>query len=342
MGYSFGDFLLDPATARVIYISLATLPLRVIVTGLRLAASQRSTRKLGWDDAFAVLALVGFVGYAICPFIVIDRAGDLDEEGLAILSAKVSYAGAPFFYVNQLFSRGSLFILYYRIFWVDQTFVRWIYTLATIHVCWFITFLFMLLFLCTPISKWWDIYGVQPGHCIDGNAFLVPEETINSSLDIAMIILSVGAVQKLITRKHMRTKLAFIFIAGGLSGVIGFIKIGIVYGIANDNGRKTPFPKYRTRRNNNASPTEENNMNAFWDILQMTTSIWCACAPMYKVLLPLGPVLGSVWIRLKSVISKHGRGSQSSVKLSDFRINGDSSGDKKGDSGSDMTRAPPC
>ncbi|KAF2795006.1 hypothetical protein K505DRAFT_374217 [Melanomma pulvis-pyrius CBS 109.77] len=323
MGYSFADFVNDPATAHLIYISLVTLPLCFIVTGLRLIASQRSTRKLGWDDAFAVLALIGFFGYAICPFIVIGLAGDLDEEGLAILSAKVSYIGAPFFYVNQLFSRGSLFILYYRIFWVDQTFVRWIYTLATIHVCWFITFLFLLLFLCTPISKWWDIYDVQPGHCIDGNTFLVPEEMINSSLDIAMMILSVGAVQKLITRKHMKTKLAFIFVVGGLSGVIGFVKIGIVYGTANDNG-------------------QENNTNAFWDILQMATSMWCACAPMYKVLLPLGSALGSVWIRLKSVISNHGGDSRSSVRMSDFRISiqGGSSRDKKGEDGNEATGTP--
>lgn len=120
--------------------------------------------------------------------------------------------------------------------------MRWIYALATIHVCWFIIFLFLLLFLCTPISEWWDIYDIQPGHCIDGNAFLVPEETINSSLDIAMMILSVGAVQKLITREHMKTKLAFIFVVGGLSGVIGFVKIGIVYGTPTTMDVRLPFP----------------------------------------------------------------------------------------------------
>lgn len=41
--------------------------------------------------------------------------------------------------------------------------------------------------------------------------------------------------------------------------------------------------------------SEENDTNAFWDILQMATSIFCACGPMYKTLLPLQ----SVWSRLK-------------------------------------------
>lgn len=128
--------------------------------------------------------------------------------------------------------------MYYRIFWSDATFVKWIYALAAIHVSWFITFFFFLLFLCIPVSKWWDINGTQPGYCVNGNAFLVPEEAINSALDFAMIVLTVAVVQKLQTKTKIKTKLAFIFMIGGLSGVIGFVKIGIVYYVADTNGRK--------------------------------------------------------------------------------------------------------
>lgn len=96
----------------------------------------------------------------------------------------------------------------------------------------------MVLFLCDPVSKWWDVAGTQPGHCIDGNAFLVAEESINSSLDFAMIALTVALVQKLQTKNYIKTKLSFIFLVGGLSGVIGFVKIGIVYSVENTNGRK--------------------------------------------------------------------------------------------------------
>lgn len=150
----------------------------------------------------------------------------------------MAYIVTPFFYVNQLFARGSLFIFYYRIFWVDEKFVRWIYGLAVVHVCWFITFFFGVIFLCTPISKWWDVDGTQPGHCLDGNAFLVAEETINSSLDFALIALSVIAIRKLMSRAHMKLKMTFIFLVGGLSGVVGFVKIGIVYQADNTSGRE--------------------------------------------------------------------------------------------------------
>ncbi|KAI0808882.1 hypothetical protein GGR55DRAFT_651289 [Xylaria sp. FL0064] len=112
-----------------------------------------------------------------------------------------------------------------------------------------------------------------------------------------MVGLTVAMVFKLQTREHIKRKLAFIFTVGGLSGVIGFVKIGIIYSTPNDNG-------------------QENNANVFWDILQMATSIFCACAPMYKTIAPIQ----GVWARLKWSVSSLTRQSllgSSSGKSSD-------------------------
>lgn len=314
MGYTFSDLLADSSTAQIVIISIITIPLCLIATGLRLLATKRSSRKFGWDDAFSIFALIGFLVYACAPFIGVGVAGDLDDHQLEVLTAKLAYIVTPFFYVNQLFARGSLFIFYYRIFWVDQKFVRWIYGLAAVHVCWFITFFFAVIFLCTPISKWWDVDGTQPGSCLDGNAFLVAEETINSSLDFALIALSVLAIQKLMTRAHMKLKMTFIFTVGGLSGIIGFVKIGIVYRAANTNG-------------------QENDTNAFWDLLQMATSIFCACAPMYKALGPVAGAMANAWIRVRSAVSTTVTGrskSRSNINLSNnFRFSSGKSRSKE-------------
>ncbi|KAI0405750.1 hypothetical protein F4802DRAFT_606737 [Xylaria palmicola] len=253
MEYTFADIIADPGLGKIVIISLVTIPLTLLATILRLVATRHSSRRFAWDDLFAVLSLVGFLGYTVTPIGAISGAPNLTEVQAAELTAKLAYVATPFFYVNQLFAKASLFVLYYRIFWSDVVFVRWIYALAVIHVSWFITFFFLVLFLCTP-----------PGSCLDGNAFLVSEETINSSIDLAMVGLTVAMVFRLHTRELIKRKLAFIFSVGSLSGVIGFIKIGIIYSTPNDNG-------------------QENNANAFWDILQMATSIFCACAPMWSV-----------------------------------------------------------
>ncbi|KAI8623599.1 hypothetical protein F5Y19DRAFT_458026 [Xylariaceae sp. FL1651] len=316
MGYTFADIIADPGVGPIVIISLVTIPLTLAATILRLVATKRSGRRLAWDDLFAVLALVGFLGYTVTPIGSIPGAADLTEEEGAVLTAKLSYIATPFFYVNQLFAKASLFVLYYRIFWSDVVFVRWIYALAAINVAWFITFFFLVLFLCNPVSKWWDVTGTQPGTCIDGNAFLVSEETINSSIDLAMVGLTVAMIFKLQTRNHIKRKLAFIFAVGGLSGVIGFIKIGIIYSTPNDNG-------------------QENNANAFWDILQMATSIFCACAPMYKT---IAPVQG-VWARLKwSVASWSGQSllGSSNVRSSESSKDRTPSDPGRKDSGREM------
>lgn len=107
-----------------------------------------------------------------------------------------------------------------------------------IHVCWFIVSFFMVFFLCHPVSKWWDVAGTQPEYCIDGYAFLVVEEAINSSLDFAIITLTVVVGRKLATSSYVKAKLALVFIVGGLSDAVGFVKIDIVYSAANTDGRK--------------------------------------------------------------------------------------------------------
>ncbi|KAI1318719.1 hypothetical protein F5Y16DRAFT_116315 [Xylariaceae sp. FL0255] len=238
MGYTFADIIAEPGIGQIVILSLVTTPLTILATALRLIATKRSGRKFSWDDLFAVLALVGHLGYTVTPVGAIPGAANFTTMQGAVLTIKLSYITTPFFYVNQLFAKASLFVLYYRIFWSDIVFVRWIYVLAAIYIAWFITFFFLVLFLCKPISKWWDVTGTQPGYCIDGNAFLVSEETINSSIDLAIVGLTVAMVLRLQTHEFVKRKLAFIFSIGGLSGVISFIKIGIAYTTSDDNGRQ--------------------------------------------------------------------------------------------------------
>ncbi|KAI1450126.1 hypothetical protein F5Y02DRAFT_426464 [Annulohypoxylon stygium] len=124
MAYTLWDAIDDPSLGRVVILSLVSIPLCVAATIFRLVATKQSRRRFGWDDLFAVLALLGFLVYALAPFVGLATVGDLDDEGLAILSAKLAYIVTPFFYINQLFARGSLFIFYYRLFWKDSSFIK--------------------------------------------------------------------------------------------------------------------------------------------------------------------------------------------------------------------------
>ncbi len=67
MGYTFDDIISIPSQRHIIILCIVTIPLCIAATILRLVATKRAGRKFAWDDLFAVLALVGFLGYACTP-----------------------------------------------------------------------------------------------------------------------------------------------------------------------------------------------------------------------------------------------------------------------------------
>lgn len=69
MAYTLWDAIDDPSLGRVVILSLVSIPLCVAATIFRLVATKQSRRRFGWDDLFAVLALLGFLVYALAPFV---------------------------------------------------------------------------------------------------------------------------------------------------------------------------------------------------------------------------------------------------------------------------------
>lgn len=86
MPYTFEDVINDPSLGRIVVLSLVTIPLCIVTTILRLVATKRSRRKFGWDDLFAVLALIGFLVYALGPFV-----GELGISGSGLNEAPAYY-----------------------------------------------------------------------------------------------------------------------------------------------------------------------------------------------------------------------------------------------------------
>lgn len=234
---------------------------------------------------------------------------------------QMAYAAAPFFEINQLFAKASLLILYYRIFSTDRTFVVWTCILAAVQLAWFISIFFSLIFMCVPVPKWWDVLGTVEGWCVNDAALLAAEETINSCVDFAMMALAIFMVRKLQMKANLKRKLAAVFIAGGLSGILGFVKIAEVYAIPDMDGSEFKATHIRISyvslfANVLVGSPGANVSNGFWDLLQMAVTIFCCCAPIYKTLTPPR----SVWSRFKSSFTSLG---------STSRLNNRSTGHKK-------------
>lgn len=164
----------------------------------------------------------------------------------------------------------SLLALYYCLFSVNRTFVYWVYGIAATYICWFLAMLFIRWFMCTPVAKVWD--PSMPGHCINSNELMAVGEALNSVLDFVMIGLAVWIIQSLQVSAKNRWKLSFLFAMGGITGIVGFMKIGEAYG---DIGT--------------------NILDTVWIVVQMAVSIICCCAPIYRSIMPESPLLRRLW-----------------------------------------------
>lgn len=183
------------------------------------------------------------------------------------------------FPTNQTFAKLSLLALYYRFFSVNKSFVRWVWGIAITHFCWFMAMFWIRWFMCTPVAKVWN--PMLPGHCIDSNMLLAVGEAFNSVFDFMMVALAVWVVRSLKVSRATRWKLSILFALGGLSGVIGFIKIGEAYGGVGAN-----------------------ILNAVWDEVQMAVSIVCCCAPIYRSIVLDFPLLRTIWSKTLGGSSK--------------------------------------
>ncbi|KAH8159590.1 hypothetical protein CIB48_g8657 [Xylaria polymorpha] len=236
-------------------------------TALRFVASKRILGRLGAEDWLAFAALVSFLAY-----ISLVLASVLGQREPAILpideemrAAKMIYATVPFYPLNQFFAKLSILFLYHRLFSINRHFVRWTYVLGTAQSALTILTIFINIFGCRPISYNWNFTGDDGGWCLDQVAVFTGTESVNSAIDFAMVALASAMVAGIRLTFSTRLKLMLLFFVGGLSGIIGFLRIGG----SNLYGKEKDSRLFGTT-------------HIDWTVAQQAASIVCCCAPMYR------------------------------------------------------------
>ncbi|KAH8901541.1 hypothetical protein GQ53DRAFT_7412 [Thozetella sp. PMI_491] len=186
-----------------------------------------------------------------------------------LLAGKLNYAIQPFYWINQSLAKLSLLYLYNRVFWVEPAIVRAIYGVGAIHVSFTTAVILIVLFGCQPLAKGWA--AALPGSCLTTSPrpFLAVTESINSTIDFAMVIIAAIIVSKMGVRTSTKLKLSILFALGGLAGIIGFVKIGQFYDT-----------------NPSRASRSINTTLGLWAVVQQACSVICCSAPIYKNILP--------------------------------------------------------
>ncbi|KAJ8123393.1 hypothetical protein ONZ43_g649 [Nemania bipapillata] len=291
MALQFGEFTEEQLFIFSIIVGTAC----IIATILRFVSTHRAGRKFGLEDWFALGALLSYLTYTVLELISIGLVDGRDIETLSYGEltrlGKVLFATVPFYPLSQFFAKFSILFLYYRIFSVRPVFVRWMYIIGIIQLADSIITFFINLFSCIPIAYNWDV--TIDGWCLDQAAVFTGTESVNSAVDIAMIVLACFMLVELRLNIWTKLKLSFIFALGGLAGVIGFIRISQFYIIQNEVGVFSAT-------------------NGFWENAQQATSVVCCCVPVYKNIIPFGNfythlasrIGGSSWLSKLQIRSK--------------------------------------
>ena len=121
----------------------------------------------------------------------------------------MTFALLPLFPLQMFFAKLSIMALYHRIFGIMRVYAWWIYGIFAVHLAWVIVTITLQLLTCQPMEKFWRPF--VPGHCISESLAAIPEETVNSGIDFALVILAMVTLPKLQMSSRSKWNLRIIF-----------------------------------------------------------------------------------------------------------------------------------
>ncbi|KAI0193446.1 hypothetical protein F4808DRAFT_442187 [Astrocystis sublimbata] len=265
-------------------VVIALLPVATLALVLRFLATRRTKRKLALEDYAAFGAWATLVLHDAAAFVSLKLTGSKDPVELAFNDPtafehgrKWTLAASVLYPTQQWFAKLSVAALYLRIFGVDTTYRNIIFGLIALQTAWWFIPFFIQIFACSPMEKFWMPF--VEGTCISQGTIIAVQESVNSLLDFAFVILAMFMLQKLNISQATKAKLGVLFGLGALAGILGVVKIVITY--SGDD-----FYAFA--------------IVAAFSNVQMVVGIICSSVP---VLTPLLPANG-LWFRISSKFRK--------------------------------------
>ncbi|KAK4169800.1 hypothetical protein QBC43DRAFT_250539 [Cladorrhinum sp. PSN259] len=257
----------EPEHAEGFLVTVIFIPVCILAVAVRFISTVRSGKNIGVENWCAFVGLISFLVYAssfLTVLIIMNGrnvfhpGGDIPLDKVKTMY-KIGYVMMPQSTINQVFTKLSVLFLYRRIFYINRTFVKWVYSVGAVLVAWGIVTIFIGLFVCKPVAAAYD--PTIKGECLDSQALLAAG-VVNSSIDFVMVGMAVWMVVGLKLPTGTKLRIGILFALGGLSGVIGIVKVASAYGTVGNSPR-----------------------NGTWYIAEQATSILCSCAPIYRNLL---------------------------------------------------------
>ncbi|KAK3290916.1 uncharacterized protein B0H64DRAFT_49549 [Chaetomium fimeti] len=249
--------------------------LAVVAVILRLVSRVLTQAYFWWDD-FA--NLFGFIGAALVTAMnlkAVDLGQALDiwfvPHNNVTLIIKMFFVEMVFYTITRFFLRASIILFYMRIFppSSDSKLGRVLQYTMIFNVVYYLSFLFAVIFQCTPISNFWNQWeGVHQGSCGNGNILAWVAAATGIAFDLWLLALPFP--QLLALNLHWKKKVmgAMMFFVGAAVMIISLVRL------------KTIDEFTRT-----GNPTKDIVQVCLWSSIELDVGVICPCLPSFRLLL---------------------------------------------------------
>ncbi|RMY26120.1 hypothetical protein D0867_00258 [Hortaea werneckii] len=267
----------DPKTRgqASLIVNIISLFLVLVAVALRVYSRTSVRRWFGLDDIMIGLATIFTIGLTVVVVLANERFGwdrhiydipfdHIEKANIIALTAKVAFTLAA------TFTRLSLCMFYYRL--VGDSGIVWFRWVVhanvafTISVC--ITFVFLSVFLCTPVQYYWEFPPTTDGHCLDEGIATLAAGALNLAADFLATITPIPLVMRLNMRLKYRIGVSVLFGLGFIVIVAGIVRTYYIWKGLMDTYDETWY----------AYP--------LWiaAAVEIDVGVICACAPALKTL----------------------------------------------------------
>lgn len=295
---------------------------------LRLYARFKLTRAAGWDDLTVVLAAVSVtIGTA---FVIILPDYGLGHHVLSLTLGTYSdylywfWAATISYFFSTTLIKVSLLVQYLRLFEKRSTIYLTIIALTVIISAWGITFVFLLVFSCSPVKKFWS--WSTPGKCFgfgigseDADAFFASFTThsaFNMAFDIVVLMFPIFSLSTIDLQGKRKYAIAGLAIMGSVVVAISIARLASIV-----ETRAGTYPV--------ADPTWLAPTSIVLSCLEVDVAILCASIPIFWPLIS-ALTFGKIFVVDEVIVQTESRleerpataGSETELRTYDSRSSG--------------------
>ncbi|KAI3326328.1 hypothetical protein HD806DRAFT_489988 [Xylariaceae sp. AK1471] len=245
-----------------------------VLVGLRFVARLIKRVPLWWDDYSALVSLLIAIAFTVLCGLFNELGVGLDiwavpQENIQTILI-LFWVALMCYALSRFFVRVSISLFLMRIFRVAEARPLIISTLV-INVAITITYVFCIIFQCTPVSYFWSRWdGLHEGFCVDQWAIFLTGGIISTSLDVVLILLPVRWVSQLQFSRTNKITTLGMFSLGLIVIITSIMRIVSLHTFTHSTNATRNLPSL-----------------AIWGGLELYVALICACLPSLRPLLTL-------------------------------------------------------